>query len=331
MSQITSQITSQDTGPRTRPEAAKINTRELRDAFGAFMTGVTIVTTAGDDGKPLGFTANSFSSVSLDPALLLVSIAKTSSNYRTYSTTGHFAINVLAEGQRDLSNTFARPGDDRFANVNWHLSDNRNPLIDGVSAWFDCTTHAVIDAGDHALLIGRIEAFHSAGFAGLGYYRGGYFTPARVSAEVIAGPKVIVNAIIAREDKVLLVKTADGTWSLPSKEIGKEGADKALAEIFGKYQPDASASFIYSVYNNTETHYQYISFLCSAPDELAATGAASADASGEFVSLDDLAPEAFRDGALASMLQRYRKESQLKSYGLYFGDHSNGTVRPLHS
>lgn len=302
-------------------ETAKLDTRELRDAFGAFMTGVTIVTTATDDGKPLGFTANSFSSVSLDPALLLVSIAKTSSNYRTFSTTGHFAINILAENQKELSNTFARPGNDRFANVSWQPSAHNNPLIGDVSAWFDCTTHQVIDAGDHALIVGRIEAFHSAGYAGLGYYRGGYFTPAKVSAEVIAGPKVVVSAIIAREDKVLLTRTADNKWGLPSREIGAEGADKALAELFRKYHPAASASFIYSAYNNTETHYQYISFLCSAPDE----GAVS----GQFVSLDDVDPDGFEDPALASMLQRYRKESQLKSYGIYYGDHSNGTVRPL--
>ncbi|MBU9150885.1 flavin reductase [Burkholderia multivorans] len=302
-------------------EASTINTRELRDAFGAFMTGVTIVTTARDDGQPLGFTANSFSSVSLDPALLLVSIAKTSSNFQTFSTAGHFAINILAEGQTELSNRFARPSENRFANVGWHLSAHRNPLIDDVSAWFDCTTHEVIDAGDHAIIIGKVEAFHSAGYAGLGYYRGGYFTPAKLSTEVIAGPKVVVSAIIARDDKVLMIRTAEGKWTLPAKEIGREGADKALAELFRQYQPDASASFIYSVYNNTETHYQYISFLCSAPDEAAA--------GGEFVSLDDLDADAFQDSALASMLQRYRKESQLKSYGLYFGDHSTGTVRPL--
>ncbi|AOI87397.1 flavin reductase [Burkholderia pseudomultivorans] len=302
-------------------EMPVINTRELRDAFGAFMTGVTIVTTVRDDGQPLGFTANSFSSVSLDPALLLVSIAKTSSNFQTFSTAGHFAINILAEGQKDLSNRFARPSDDRFANVGWHLSAHRNPLIDDVSAWFDCTTHEVIDAGDHAIIVGKVEAFHSAGYAGLGYYRGGYFTPAKLSTEVIAGPKVVVSAIIARDDKVLMIRTAEGKWTLPAKEIGREGADKALAELFRQYQPDASASFIYSVYNNTETHYQYISFLCSAPDEAAAAG--------EFVSLDDLDADAFQDSALASMLERYRKESQLKSYGLYFGDHSTGTVRPL--
>lgn len=74
--------------------------RELRDAFGSFMTGVTVVTTCKEDGTPLGFTANSFASVSLDPALLLVSIAKTSSNYHNFANTTHFAINILAEEQR---------------------------------------------------------------------------------------------------------------------------------------------------------------------------------------------------------------------------------------
>ena len=150
--------------------------RELRDAFGSFMTGVTVVTTCKDDGTPLGFTANSFASVSLDPALLLVSIAKTSSNYNNFANASHFAINILAEEQKDISNTFARPSDDRFANLAWTKSASHNPIIDQVSAWFDCTTYQVVDAGDHAILIGKVEDFGSAGFAGLGYYRGAYFT-----------------------------------------------------------------------------------------------------------------------------------------------------------
>lgn len=163
--------------------------RELRDAFGSFMTGVTVVTTCKEDGTPLGFTANSFASVSLDPALLLVSIAKTSSNYHNFANTTHFAINILAEEQKDVSNTFARPSEDRFANISWSKSTCQNPLIDHVSAWFDCTTYQVVDAGDHAILIGKVEDFASTGFAGLGYYRGGYFTPAKLSAEVISGLK----------------------------------------------------------------------------------------------------------------------------------------------
>ena len=91
------------------------NRRLLRDAFGTFMTGVTVVTTLDEAGAPIGFTANSFSSVSLDPPLLLVSIAKTSGNYARFMAAKGFAINILAEGQKDVSNTFAKPVEDRFS------------------------------------------------------------------------------------------------------------------------------------------------------------------------------------------------------------------------
>ena len=297
------------------------NIRELRDAFGSFMTGVTVVTTSKQDGMPLGFTANSFASVSLDPALLLVSIAKTSSNYDHFAQASHFAINILAEEQKDISNTFARPSDDRFANLAWSMSPNQNPLIDQVSAWFDCTTHQIVDAGDHAILIGKVENFASAGFAGLGYYRGGYFTPAKLSTEVISGPKVVISAIIGHENKILLVETAEHKWTIPHLMVGKDGADQALASIFAQYQPDASASFIYSVYENIENQQQYISFLCNTPvDEATA---------GTFVDLNQLEQLEFVDSALESMLMRYRKENHLKTYGVYYGNQTSGTVRQI--
>ncbi|WP_151714843.1 flavin-dependent trigonelline monooxygenase reductase component [Acinetobacter sp. TUM15071] len=295
--------------------------RELRDAFGSFMTGVTVVTTCKADGTPLGFTANSFASVSLDPALLLVSIAKTSSNYHNFADASHFAINILAEEQKDVSNTFARPSDDRFANLAWSKSAFQNPLIDHVSAWFDCTTYQIVDAGDHAILIGKVENFASAGFAGLGYYRGGYFTPAKLSAEVISGPKVVISSIIGHENKILLEQTADQKWTIPHLLVEKDGADKALEKIFAAYQPDASASFIYSVYENIENQQQYISFLCNTPTANATKG--------QFVDLNDLDQLSFVDSALQSMLMRYRKENHLKTYGVYYGNQTSGTVRQI--
>ncbi|ESK57635.1 flavin-dependent trigonelline monooxygenase reductase component [Acinetobacter tjernbergiae] len=295
--------------------------RELRDAFGSFMTGVTVVTTCKDDGTPLGFTANSFASVSLDPALLLVSIAKTSSNYHNFANASHFAINILAEEQKDVSNTFARPSDDRFANLAWTTSACQNPVIDQVSAWFDCTTYQIVDAGDHAILIGQVEGFASAGFAGLGYYRGGYFTPAKLSAEVISGPKVVISAIIGHENKILLEQTAEQKWTIPHLLVDKDGADKALDKIFAQYQPDASASFIYSVYENIENQQQYISFLCNTPIAHATKG--------QFIDLNDLEQLTFVDSALESMLMRYRKENHLKTYGVYYGNQTSGTVRQI--
>lgn len=303
-------------------EMDKVNKiRELRDAFGSFMTGVTVVTTCKEDGTPLGFTANSFASVSLDPALLLVSIAKTSSNYHNFANASHFAINILAEEQKDVSNTFARPSEDRFAHLAWSKSACQNPLIDQVSAWFDCTTYQMVDAGDHAILIGKVENFASAGFAGLGYYRGGYFTPAKLSAEVISGPKVVISAIIGHENKILLEQTVDQKWTIPHILVDKDGADKALDKIFAQYQPDASASFIYSVYEDIENQQQYISFLCNTPIVQATKG--------QFVDLNDLEQLTFVDSALESMLMRYRKENYLKTYGVYYGNQTSGTVRQI--
>lgn len=306
----------------TMSEKDSINKiRELRDAFGSFMTGVTVVTTAKDDGTPLGFTANSFSSVSLDPALLLVSIAKTSSNYNNFSNINHFAINILAEEQKDISNTFARPSEDRFANIAWKMSEQNNPIIQNVTAWFDCTLHQVVDAGDHAILIGKIEDFESNGFAGLGYYRGGYFTPAKLSAEIINGPSVVISAIIEHENKVLLTQNEDKKWTIPHVKVDSSGADKALENIFKQYKADASASFIYSVYENVSNQHQYISFLCNAPtlDTL----------QGIMVDLKEIENIEFADPALEVMLNRYRKESQLKSYGIYYGNETTGTVRQI--
>ncbi|WEH93205.1 flavin reductase family protein [Acinetobacter soli] len=295
--------------------------RELRDAFGSFMTGVTVVTTCKDDGTPLGFTANSFASVSLDPALLLVSIAKTSSNYHHFADASHFAINILAEEQKDVSNTFARPSDDRFAHLAWAKSEYQNPLIDGVSAWFDCTTYQVVDAGDHAILIGKVENFASAGFAGLGYYRGVYFTPAKSSTDVISSMKVMMMALIGHENKILLEQTADHKWALPHLMVEKDGAEKALEKIFATYQPEASPSFIYSVYDDITTQQQYIAFLCNTPVATAHRG--------QFVDLNDLEKLTFVDSALQSMLMRYRKENYLKTYGVYYGNHTSGTVRQI--
>ncbi|CAG69309.1 flavin-dependent trigonelline monooxygenase reductase component [Acinetobacter baylyi] len=295
--------------------------RELRDAFGSFMTGVTVVTTCKDDGTPLGFTANSFASVSLDPALLLVSIAKTSSNYHNFADASHFAINILAEEQKDVSNIFARPSDDRFAQLVWAKSEYQNPLIDGVSAWFDCTTYQVVDAGDHAILIGKVENFTSAGFAGLGYYRGAYFTPAKSSTDVISSMKVMMMALIGHENKILLEQTADHKWALPHLMVEKDGAEKALEKIFATYQPEASPSFIYSVYDDVTTQQQYIAFLCNTPVPTAHKG--------QFVDLNDLEKLTFTDSALQSMLMRYRKENYLKTYGVYYGNHTSGTVRQI--
>ena len=130
--------------------------RTLRDALGCFATGVTVVTTRDADGRPLGLTANSFTSVSLDPPLILFCLAKTSGSLERFAEAGHFAVNVLHIGQQPVSSLFARRAEDRFRDVAWETWDTDAPILTGCLASFECASDKVVDAGDHLVFIGRV-------------------------------------------------------------------------------------------------------------------------------------------------------------------------------
>lgn len=157
-------------------EPSPDNTRLLRDAFGRFATGVTVVTAASDDG-PVGITANSFSSVSLDPALVLWSPAKTSSRFNYFQGATHFAIHVLAADQIDLCNGFAK---DAFAlqNVDHSLNAEGVPVIANCLARFECKQSAVHEGGDHVIIVGEVLRGEMKDGDALAFYGGkfGEFT-----------------------------------------------------------------------------------------------------------------------------------------------------------
>jgi flavin reductase (DIM6/NTAB) family NADH-FMN oxidoreductase RutF len=152
----------------------EIDVKELRRALGCFVTGVTVVTTIAADGEPRGFTANSFTSVSLDPPLVLVCMAKSAGSYDIFRKTSAFAINILQEDQRDISATFASPRPDKFVGLQWTSARTGSPLLPDCSAWLDCDMHKQIDAGDHVILIGRTVDFAHSPRPPLGYYSGNY-------------------------------------------------------------------------------------------------------------------------------------------------------------
>ena len=146
--------------------------RELRTAFGSFMTGVTIVTTLDEEGQPRGFTANSFTSVSLEPPLLLICVGKSAASMAVFRQARGFAVNILSEAQKEISVLFASKRADKFEAARWRKGPFGNPLIEGSAAWFDCARYQVIDAGDHIILMGHIEAFSYSDANPLGYARG---------------------------------------------------------------------------------------------------------------------------------------------------------------
>jgi flavin reductase (DIM6/NTAB) family NADH-FMN oxidoreductase RutF len=136
--------------------------RPLRDAFGCFATGITIVTSLDEARNPVGFTANSFTSVSLDPPLLLVCPGKSASSLPAIRQTGLFGVSVLSVDQRAVAERFAMRGVDRFAEGEWVESESGVLLLEGACANFACSLYQDIDAGDHQLLLGHIDSFRAA-------------------------------------------------------------------------------------------------------------------------------------------------------------------------
>ncbi|MFV3091123.1 p-hydroxyphenylacetate 3-hydroxylase reductase component [Pseudomonas sp. GW6] len=157
----------------TDQQEARFDPRAFRRALGNFATGVTIMT-AAVGGKRVGVTANSFNSVSLDPALILWSIDKRSTSYEVFSAASHFAVNILAADQIDLSNRFARPSDDKFASIEVEEGAGGAPLFADCAARFQCELHQQIDGGDHWILLGKVVAFDDLGRAPLLYHQGAY-------------------------------------------------------------------------------------------------------------------------------------------------------------
>ena len=140
-------------------DAAEPRVRQFRSALGAFATGVTIVTTRTRSGVDVGLTANSFNAVSLDPPMVLWSLAKSSKSLPAFLESGYFAVHVLAASQEALSHTFATRGAEKFAGLNLERGQGDIPLLDGCSARFQCRTAVKYEGGDHLVFIGEVEAF----------------------------------------------------------------------------------------------------------------------------------------------------------------------------
>ncbi|MFN4062735.1 flavin reductase family protein [Parazoarcus communis] len=154
-----------------------IDPRQFRNALGHFATGVTIVTTRDAQGEPVGVTVNSFASVSLEPPLVLWSLAKKSWSLAAFEHNPNFAIHVLASDQQSLSDRFARAGTDKFADLDTANGLGNIPLLPNCAAVFQCTVEHRYDGGDHLILVGRVQDFSTTEHPPLLFYRGRYAAP----------------------------------------------------------------------------------------------------------------------------------------------------------
>ena len=138
-----------------------MNNKNLRNVLSKFATGVTIVSTTDDDGKPVGMTANSFTSVSLDPPLVLWNIGINQPSYDAFSKAKGYSVNILSKDQKNICDLFSSSIDDKFNDIDYILSENGFPIIQKSLAWFDCIKWNNYPGGDHQILVGEVKNFYA--------------------------------------------------------------------------------------------------------------------------------------------------------------------------
>lgn len=305
---------------------AAFDAMEFRRALGSFLTGVTIVTTIGSDGEPRGFTANSFTSVSLDPPLVLVCIAKKAHSHPVFSASKGFAVNILSEEQKAASGIFASKAADKFDAVEWHAGSTASPMIDNSVAAFDCDMEQLIDAGDHSILIGRVRDFFHNGAQPLGFCRGAYVNLGLSQDALLSAPQNMeVGVILEDKGQVLFFEKPDGTCELPAG-AGLGTAENATS-LMGKLSAraiQAQLGFLFAVWDDagqpSRSHVYYLGTL-DAP--------CSSDGQARLVEIDRIANLKIANPAVRSMLARYVRERTEDAFGIYVGNEREGEVRPL--
>jgi len=151
-----------------------IDSAAFRRACSKFATGITIATVTAPDGKPHGLTVNSFTSVSMTPPMVLICIDHKANVMDCFRQASAFGVSILTDQQMTASNRFATRGEDRFQATEWHAGESGAPLIDGALATFDCAVHQIVDAGDHAIVIGVVKALTTAEGRPLLYWGSSY-------------------------------------------------------------------------------------------------------------------------------------------------------------
>jgi flavin reductase (DIM6/NTAB) family NADH-FMN oxidoreductase RutF len=305
-----------------------LNAAEFRRALGAFVTGVTVVTTIQADGSPRGFTANSFTSVSLDPPLVLVCIAKTASSHAVFSATDHFAVSVLAEDQKAVSGVFASKIPNKFAQVDWHARVTGAPVMKGAAASFDCKTHDIVDAGDHIILIGRVIDFTHTTSSPLGYCRGAYVNFS-LSQEALsaADSRAKVGAILELDDGIVLLDTPNGLELPAGTRLEPSSDANTLRGVLASLGLDAHLDFLFAVFEEGTRHAPGVHVYYRG--RVSSDGLAPRTARVRVVPLSEIPWDRIRDDAVRSMLQRYVRERSEDAFGIYVGDTASGKVQSL--
>jgi flavin reductase (DIM6/NTAB) family NADH-FMN oxidoreductase RutF len=304
--------------------------REIRRAFGAFVTGVTVVTALDALGIPRGLTANSFTSVSLDPPFVLVCIDEKAASHPVFKAAQAFGVSILGATQRATSSLFASKAADKFEQTQTFKTEMGTPLVQGAVSWFDCRTHSVTEVGDHLVLVGRVVAFGYDSGTPLAYCRGNYIDFGLEQDAVGRLQNVIFGCVVDNNGAILLEQDAKaGRWSIPAARSSANGqGPKGLAGLTLSLQrlgAQVDLSFLYSVFEeNGETLIVYRGFLTAALDTLAPASRHAA-----LFTANQIRWEEIESPHIRTMLKRYFVERENDRFGVYVDSAEGGRVAML--
>lgn len=208
-----------------------VDVKVLRNCFGKFATGITVITAMAPDGTKIGLTVNSFSSLSLDPPMILWSLDKKSKSLEALKNASHFAVNVLASDQMGVSNNFARTSDDKFDDVELIESKCGLPLLGGTVAHLECKNIGTYEGGDHLIFIGEVEHFEAGDKKPLLYTNGQYTIAARHPAARMAEPDAKERST---SDEFIVPLLLRSYWEISDpfyRELQEEGIPVSHARI----------------------------------------------------------------------------------------------------
>lgn len=312
--------------PRTGDRSA------LRRTLGSFLTGVTVVTTVDERGRPRGMTANSFTSVSLDPPLVLVGVDRSAASCAAFCDSGGYVVHILGAHQRDLAVKFASKDPDKFEGLDRRSGASGAPILAGVPGWIDCMTEQVVDAGDHVLLIGRVNDFSSAEDRPLGYHRGRFVTfDPEYDIQTLQRAQTLCVGWVAETDdgRVALEHRRDGSWGIPlrptsTRHLTDEALATRAAETIGS---PVATQFLYSMYPRDRVDDLALVYRGVIESRRPVRTASEI----ELYAATDVPWDTIGNGSELAILRRYFRERAGDGFGIYAGTEASGTVAMVSS
>jgi flavin reductase (DIM6/NTAB) family NADH-FMN oxidoreductase RutF len=309
---------------------SELDVIEFRRTLGSFMTGVTIVTTVDRDGRHRGMTMTSFTSVSLDPPLVLVCVDRGAASFDAFVESRGIAVHILASAQEQLARTFASKAPDKFEHVVTEAGHGGAPIIRDVHAYLDCVTDQVVIAGDHAIIVARVLDFGSEDRRPLAFYQG-KFNSFSVDEQILqqqidAHSRTTVRWVVETDAGDLVAHEGDdGSLRLPEvklkpSELSHGGLSAAATACIGV---TTAVDFLYSIYDGQHGEAVLVyrgRTECLNP--VLAHGLTLAP------TLDGVAGR-FTDTSERAVIRRYVNERLGASFGIYAGNQLEGAVASL--